>query len=126
MRNFLLSLFVLYNIRSYDLSVLINAAYFKTAKIVTHFIKYVTQKVKHFFIETGHFIVAFFQAIWRFLKYITWPFRHALYEYVVVVFFACLFITIKYPEWKWTDYSWLVFFFVMMTALLVGTLRDKN
>jgi len=125
MNKFLLSLFVLYNILLYDFKVAFNAAYQKFKTVALKFIKYVTQKVKRFFIELGHFIAAFFSAIWRFLKYITWPFRKALYEYVIITFAACLFISLKYPEWKWTDYTWIGFFFVLMTALLVGTLRDK-
>lgn len=114
MNKFLLSLFVLINILWYDIRIGWNAAYMCVTNLVLKFLVYIANKIK-----------AFFSTIWKFIKWITWPFRHALYEYVVVTFIACLFVTIKYPEWPWTDYSWIVFFFVLMITLLISAIRDK-
>jgi len=126
MNNFLLSLFVLFNILWYDFRIGFNSAYMWFTNLVIKFIKYVTYKVKRFFIECGYFIAAFFAAIWRFLKWVTLPFRKATYEYTVVTFFVCGFISLRYPEWKWTDYTWLIFFFVLMLSILILTLKENS
>lgn len=70
--------------------------------------------------------IVFFVSIWKFIKYVTLPFRKATYEYTAAALIGCLFVTIFYPNWKWTDYSWLVFFFVLMGTILIITLQDQK
>jgi len=111
----LLGLFVLFNILWYDIRIAWNATYM-----------YVTNLVLQFLFYMWHKIISFFKGIWKFFKWITWPFRKMSYHYPIIIFFACSFVTIAYPEWKWTDYSWLVFFFALILYLFISTLTDKS
>ena len=105
MNKFLLALFVFINIMWYDVRIELNAAYMYVTNLILKFVSYILHKTK------------------TFLLWISWPFRKALYEYPVIIFFICLFLTIIYPEWKWTDYTWLIFFFALMTTLFISTIK---
>lgn len=115
MHKFLLSLFIFINLVLYDIRIGWNAFYMYVTNLLLKFLSYILLSIK-----------SFFKRIWTLLKWVTWPFRKMSYHYVFIIFFACLFITIKYPEWKWTDYTWLVFFFTLMLYLLISTLTDKS
>lgn len=69
--------------------------------------------------------ILFFSPIWIFIKWITISFRKATYEYTAIAFLICGFISIKFPTWQWTDYTWLGFFFVLMLTILVTTIKEK-
>lgn len=111
MNNFFLSLLISFIIFWHNFKISLNNALNNIVK----FIKYVIYNIKYFL-----------QKVWKFLKYITLPFRKALYEYTIAVFFICLFISLKYPEWKYADYIWLMFFFSLMLSLLVDVIKDKT
>jgi hypothetical protein len=122
MKNFLLSLFVLLNIIYWDLKDVRKSL----AKNLSAYMKSLGNAFKNLVISLKNGIVNACISFWKFLKWITNPFRKATYEYVILAFFACLFISIKFPAWKWTDYTWLGFFFVLMLTLLIATIKDKS
>jgi len=128
MKKILLFLFDLYNniiqiLQEFSYGLEMLGEYF--TKNIAIFLFSLKVGLKSFVSAFHKAFVNFFVSIWKFLKWVTYPFRKALYEYVVFVFFACLFITFKYPEWEWTDYTWLVFYFILMITLLIAALKDK-
>lgn len=114
MRIFLLSLFVAANIIWYDFSTTINAIYIWFTNLILKVLIAIKNEVK-----------SVFRSLRKFIKLITWPFRKALYEYMIVAFITCMFVSNKYPNWIYADYVWVLFFVVMMATLAVVSIRDK-
>ena len=110
MRRFLLSLFILYHILRQDL---------------LYYAECVRIGFKHFFTGCVNVIKAFFRSLWNGIKFITKPFRKMLYEYPVIAFVGCLFISLRFKTWLYADYVWVLFFFVLMATLAVVAIRDK-
>ena len=106
MRNFLLSLFIIFN--------LINQEIKDAFSNLIFFLSYVGKS----FLTLINFIYKVIKIIISFLRKLLW-------EYVVLVFIGCLYINFKYKDWYYTDYIWILFFVTFIIALVIYAVKKS-
>ncbi len=115
MRNFLLALFVLLSPYLFALSEAWKNLCASIKTSIKNFKNRLIRSIKNFFIS-----------IWKTLKWIGRVTLKLLWVYPILAFIFCMIISEKYPQLPWADYVWVVFFFVMMTALFIFTITEDN